>query len=51
MGLLKSLSQLYDQSHPPKPTFSVEDMPDLEGKVIIVTGGNAGVGKETIKVR
>jgi retinol dehydrogenase-12 len=35
------------QCLPPKPTFSVDDIPDLTGKVIMVTGGNA---KETIKV-
>jgi retinol dehydrogenase 12 len=35
---------------PPRPTFSVDDIPDLTGKVIMVTGGNADVGKETIKV-
>ena len=27
---------------PPKSTFKVDDVPDLEGKVIIITGANAG---------
>ncbi|KAF8710799.1 NAD-P-binding protein, partial [Rhizoctonia solani] len=37
------------QSFPPKSLFLVEQIPDLTGQVIIVTGGNAGVGKETCK--
>ncbi|KAG8739317.1 hypothetical protein FRC12_016364 [Ceratobasidium sp. 428] len=39
------LSQVF----PPKPLFTVEQIPDLTGQVIIVTGGNAGVGRETCK--
>ena len=39
MGLVLSI---INESFPPKSKFNVEDIPDLSGKVIIVTGANAG---------
>ncbi|EJD36049.1 NAD(P)-binding protein [Auricularia subglabra TFB-10046 SS5] len=33
----------------PKPKWTQNDMPDCTGMVYIVTGGNTGIGKETVK--
>jgi hypothetical protein len=45
-GMLSLLREFY----PPASAFKVEDIPDLSSKVMIVTGGNTGIGKETVKV-
>ncbi|SPO01770.1 related to Oxidoreductase, short-chain dehydrogenase [Cephalotrichum gorgonifer] len=38
------------QTFPPKPTFTEDTIPDLHGKVYIVTGANSGVGLEVARI-
>ncbi|KAG9097256.1 hypothetical protein FRC07_010815, partial [Ceratobasidium sp. 392] len=40
---------MYKETFPGKPSWSVDQIPDLTGQVMIVTGGNAGIGRETCK--
>ena len=41
MGVLWNI---YSQSFPSKATYSVEQVPDQQGKVVLITGGSSGLG-------
>ncbi|CAE7226720.1 unnamed protein product [Rhizoctonia solani] len=45
-----TVSSILEQIFPPAPTWSIDEIPDLHGKVFVVTGGNAGIGLETCQV-
>ncbi|RYP75977.1 hypothetical protein DL771_002049 [Monosporascus sp. 5C6A] len=40
------IRKIVTQCYPPAPTFTENNLPELDGKVYIVTGANTGVGKE-----
>ncbi|KAF6838340.1 short-chain dehydrogenase [Colletotrichum plurivorum] len=41
---------VFTQAFPPRPHFTEKDIPDLTGRVCIVTGANTGVGKEVAQI-
>ncbi|GKT66215.1 short-chain dehydrogenase [Colletotrichum tofieldiae] len=47
---LASLRNMRSQWFPPKPAFTDQQIPSQKGRVFIVTGGNAGVGYELVKI-
>lgn len=44
------MREFITQLFPPSPTFTEKSIPSLAGKVFIITGGNAGVGLEVVKI-
>lgn len=52
-GVLKEFNYVMNAANSmicPKGDFTADQIPDLSGRIAIVTGGNTGIGKETIKV-
>jgi len=43
------MGQTWSQTFPPSTNYNADQIPDLSGKVMLVTGGNGSIGKEIVK--
>lgn len=48
MGVLSAI--IRESAFPGSVKYTVADIPDMSGKVVLVTGATAGIGKETARV-
>ena len=42
------MTSFWSQYFPPEPEWSIDDVPDQSGKVVLITGGNTGLGTSAV---